>query len=166
MCTTWGRIRMRIGIVLMPIRIRIRISINMEIRNSDPNLDRLPNDANPQHCPEDREILVCLQLSYTINQEIFEQWDIGKRTYLKYFLEYPCTPIQRSPLPRSYLEREESIIWRSTYQPWEFWERTPNQEAQFRLALQFKPFGLYWIQEPESRSGSTDLTESRFTTPI
>jgi hypothetical protein len=33
----------------------------------------------------------------------------GKRTYLKYFLEYLCTPIQRSPLPRSYLEREECI---------------------------------------------------------
>jgi hypothetical protein len=33
MCKTWGRIRMRIGIVLMSIRIRIWIGIN--IRNSD-----------------------------------------------------------------------------------------------------------------------------------
>jgi hypothetical protein len=32
MCKTWGKIRMRIGIVLMPIRIRIRIGIKMEIR--------------------------------------------------------------------------------------------------------------------------------------
>jgi hypothetical protein len=33
MCKTLGRIRMWIGIVLMPIRIRIRISIKMEIRS-------------------------------------------------------------------------------------------------------------------------------------
>ncbi len=32
MCKSSGGIRMRIGIVLMPIRILIRIGINMEIR--------------------------------------------------------------------------------------------------------------------------------------
>ncbi len=33
MCKTWSRIRMRIGIILMPIRIRIWTGINLEIRD-------------------------------------------------------------------------------------------------------------------------------------
>ncbi len=43
-CKTWGRIRMRTGIVLMAIRIRIWIGINIEIRirNTDKTNNNFP----------------------------------------------------------------------------------------------------------------------------
>ncbi len=55
MCETWGRIRMRKGIILMPIRIRVRIwvGINMEIRirvgiKTMPIHDNAPYQRDPK----------------------------------------------------------------------------------------------------------------------
>jgi hypothetical protein len=47
MCETWGRIRMRIGIMLFPIRIHPDLDRHQH-GNSDP--DRHQDDADPQHC--------------------------------------------------------------------------------------------------------------------
>jgi hypothetical protein len=48
MCKTWGRIRIRIGIVFMLIQIRIgRQNGNSDL---DAGPDRYQNDANSQHC--------------------------------------------------------------------------------------------------------------------
>jgi hypothetical protein len=52
MCQTWGRIRMRICIAYPePDR--------HQHQNSDPIPDRLQNNAEPQHCLEDKTFFYC-----------------------------------------------------------------------------------------------------------